>query len=295
MEGTIMPFVYLCRMEGDGELFDKVGRTVSVANRMNTLRASSKAHYKIKSAWWKEVDSIEDSIEFERKILVNQTSYSPKHKFDGSTECIEPSNTPKKWKWIWRKGLSFNGKKLPSPKPVRKTLEQTDCAKQVHDNPELFHYISVEGGAQYLRSLKPRAFINSLTRKKKVDIKNQVESIQPIIQNNTFFWSNIIILEFDSNQISKKQFVKIFNPLRAQNGGARLSFLISEESGKTQVIIFLKSPAGSPKRLREKLLKIEKRLGVHIEEQPHIKVYCLQSSFEQYNVGIKRDLERCSL
>ncbi|MBU2985890.1 hypothetical protein KO528_11050 [Saccharophagus degradans] len=145
-----------------------------------------------------------------------------------------------------------------------------------------------EFGVQKLQKSKLRQFINGV-------LKNQIsQAVSPIIQGERFFYSNFAIFEFSANQCSKDEFIKTFSPLYSDNKNRRVSFLISEDGGTIQVMVFFKSPCASWARYKQKLATIESGLGfgLDVDQNRH---YRLQEGFEIFNCGRSRDLQRHAL
>ena len=146
-------------------------------------------------------------------------------------------------------------------------------------NSDYLAYLEINDcGESQLVKTKIRKFINSV-------IKNQVDSIQPIIQNSSLFWSNFLILDIPT-ELSKNQIIEKMDPKYN-----KMSFLISEE----KIIVFLKAPCGSYKRYLEKVSTLSKRLGIALEQPKSDCVHHLNGEFEAFNCKQKRDIERCSL
>jgi len=145
-----------------------------------------------------------------------------------------------------------------------------------------------EFGVQKLQKSKVRQFINRL-------LKNQIsQAISPIIQGERFFYSNFAIFEFSANQCSKDEFIKAFNPLYSDSKNCRVSFLIGEDEGVIQVIVLFKHPCASWTRYKQNLATIESGLGFGLDVDQNRK-YHLQRSFQGFNCGRSRDIQRHAL
>lgn len=150
-----------------------------------------------------------------------------------------------------------------------------------------YHTVDRFGVQNYQKS-KVRQFINKV-------LKNQIsQPINPIIQGDRFFYSNFAIFEFSADQCSKKEFIKTFSPLYSDNKNRKVSFLISEDGGTIQVMVFFKSPCASWTRYKQKLATIESGLGFGLDVDQNRR-YHLQEGFEAFNCGRSRDLERHAL
>ncbi|WP_075184671.1 hypothetical protein [Teredinibacter haidensis] len=145
-----------------------------------------------------------------------------------------------------------------------------------------------EFGVQKLQKSKVRQFINGL-------LKNKIsQAVSPIIQGDRFFYSNFAIFEFGADQCGKDEFIKTFSPLYSDNKNRRVSFLIGEDDGTIQVMVFFKSPCASWTRYKQKLATIESGLGFGLDVDQNRK-YPLQEGFEAFNCGRSRDLNRHAL
>ncbi|HAG96799.1 MAG: hypothetical protein CMK83_24065 [Pseudomonadales bacterium] len=96
-------YVYQCRFQHPetGECFDKIGRSGDLQNRLHQLRFHAKPYIMVR-AWWKNVRTYENSVEYESKILKakSRIQHSPEFEIVGKTECIQPVYTPPEWKWV---------------------------------------------------------------------------------------------------------------------------------------------------------------------------------------------------
>ena len=145
-----------------------------------------------------------------------------------------------------------------------------------------------EFGVQNYQKSKVRQFINKV-------LKNQL--VQPIcstITSDRFLYSNFAILEFSTEQCSRVEFVNTFSPLYSDIKNRRVSFLISEDKGIIQVIVFIKSHVESWTECKEKLADIESKLGFKLDVDQN-RYYRLQEGFEGFNCARSRDIQRHGL
>ncbi len=92
-------YTYHLRFEGNGELFDKIGISGDLPNRICRIQQDSKKAYKLVSGRARRYENADIAYEMEYKLLENQqltknNKYSPQIPFGGDSECIVPRGNP---------------------------------------------------------------------------------------------------------------------------------------------------------------------------------------------------------